>query len=230
MGENRKLREDLAAAQTKVTRLHEKNEQNKMVVIMNHGKRIFVSAGVLMIISYICLFACVFNVIIDHCKLRDDLADVHANATRLQEITGLSERENDVNEIISTTDLLDLEKKNIFHNFVASSQYYKMRTQENGKHRTSGSGVLRNFFLTLNSDQVDDKVMGNQIIPTHLSSHKSAVTGNRLETGINISNILIVYSSFPGAVLQQEEPVAAPSHHQSTGQPGQTDEDTAAQP
>ena len=151
MGENRKLREDLAAAQTKVTRLHEKNEQNKMVVIMNHGKRIFVSAGVLMIISYICLFACVFNVIIDHCKLRDDLADVHANATRLQEITGLSERENDVNEIISTTDQLDLEKKNIFHNFVASSQYYKMRSQENGRERTSESGILRNFFLTLNS-------------------------------------------------------------------------------
>ena len=109
-----------------------------------------------------------------------------------------------MNKNISTTDLLDLERKNVLHNFVASRQYYKMRTQEDGKHRTSGSGVLRNFFLTLNLDLADDKVVGNQIntenqqpsIPIHLSSPKSAVTGNTLTTGINISNILVVYSSF----------------------------------
>ena len=206
-GEHVELRENLAVAQAQIKGLQKKNEQNKRKVIMDqmdHKKR--VSAGVLMIISYICLFAGVFNVVIDNCKLREDMAGVQANVTRMQEKTGQSERENDVNEIISTTDLSDLERKNIFHNFVASisSQYYKMRTQEDGKHRTSGSGVLRNFFLTLNLDLADDKVVGNQIntenqqpsIPIHLSSPKSAVTGNTLTTGINISNILAVYLSF----------------------------------
>ena len=91
------LRENLALAQAHIKGLQEKNEQNKRKVIidqMDHKKRIFVCACVLMIISYICLFACVFNIVIDNCKLRE------ANITRLQEKTSQSERKNDVNEVI----------------------------------------------------------------------------------------------------------------------------------
>ena len=192
-GEHVKLRENLALAQAQIKDRQENRHNQREVIMdqMDHDKRIRIRAAVIMLLISICCFAFVLHVWV-FAKLTT-LADLQANVTRLQEITGQNERENDVNQIISTTDTLDLERKNVFHNFVASSQYYKMRTQEDGKHRTSGSGVhFRNFFLTLNLDKVDDKVMGNQINPIHLSSLKSAVTGNRLKTGINISNMLAV--------------------------------------
>ena len=79
-----------------------------------------------------------------------------SNSTQAQEKTDQDQpkREDDVNEITDiytfhSTDKFDLEKKNIHHYFVASSQYYKMRTQK-------GSGVLGNFLGTYCSDQDDD--------------------------------------------------------------------------
>ena len=216
--EHVELRENLALAQAQIKDWPENRHNNREVIMdqMDHDKRIRIRAAVIMLLISICCFAFVLHVWV-FAKLTT-LADLQANVTRLQEITGQNERENDVNQIISTTDTLDLERKNVFHNFVASSQYYKMRTQEDGKHRTSGSGVhFRNFFLTLNLDKVDDKVMGNQINPIHLSSLKSAVTGNRLKTGINISNMLAVqfiplYSQAPLFSKRRHPAITSPQN------------------
>ena len=66
-----------------------------------------------------------------------------------KEETDQKKREYDVNEItdISTfhsTDKFDFEKKNIQHYFAASSQYYKMRTQNQRIDRKFGSGASGN--------------------------------------------------------------------------------------
>ena len=93
------------------------------------------------------------NIMRENIALREDLAAANAQIASLQEKT--KPREKDVNEItdISTfhsTDKLDLERKNIIHYFVASSHYYKMRTQARGRT----SSILSNFFGNL-SDQGD---------------------------------------------------------------------------
>ena len=76
--------------------------------------------------------------------------------------------DNDENKItdISTfhsTEKMDFERKNIFHYFVASSQYYKMRKPRSGRMNTTGPGAagtggLGNFFggLFPQDDQADD--------------------------------------------------------------------------
>ena len=96
------------------------------------------------------------NTMRENITLREDLAAANAQITSLQEKT--KPREKDVNEItdISTfhsTDKLDLERKNIIHYFVASSHYYKMRTQAKGRT----SNILGNFFGSLSQQgDIDD--------------------------------------------------------------------------
>ena len=88
--------------------------------------------------------------------LREDLAAAHAKIKNLKEETKL--KENDVNEItdISTfhsTDKFDLERKNIIHYFVASSHYYKMRTQAKA---ASSTFLERWAAFPIIRDHVDD--------------------------------------------------------------------------
>lgn len=90
-------------------------------------------------------------VISENVKLRDELAAAQAQIKMLKEKTEQKKKSN-LNEItdISTfrsTDKLKLERKNIFHFFVASSQYYKMEKRDHNLTITymENGKLQRNF-------------------------------------------------------------------------------------
>ena len=144
---NAELRDDQSTAETKEIKLQEQAEEQRVGKEESSKSKNWITN----ILTYLKVKMADMNSKRNkYAKLKEDHATAKAQEIKLQEQT---EEQRDIKEgessksenritnisIFNTTDKLDLDKVNINHYFVALSQYYKFRLQEERKENSLGN-------------------------------------------------------------------------------------------